>query len=185
MKRSVGYVAVLLLGACGMSPESVSWSDARLAPLIAAIESRNDRSALGFTPIDTASEVRLEVATDRAYDVMLHICGKTSRTVAFRKTVAGYEWIGEQETHRGPGKIETPDGQIDEHVTLTFDTAPISGTPIGALHIGYIGPDDTLMSKSSLRYGDVAARIDAWAKASLSICETQQRAAADVRNARG
>lgn len=65
---------------------------------------RVDRRRLGFTAIPTDAHVRVEwhPMFDKAYDVMLHIDGKTSRTVAFKRTGQDYEWIGEQEILKGP-----------------------------------------------------------------------------------
>lgn len=71
-------VVMLLLASCGFVPEKVSWSDARLAPMIKAIEAV-DRSSLGFTPIDPNSTVRLESRSRQGYDAMLHIDGQTLR----------------------------------------------------------------------------------------------------------
>src|SRR5216110_1824250 len=85
----------LLLNSCGFVPEKVSWNDPRLAPLLKAIDAV-DRASLGFTPIDRTSIVRLESRPQRGYDAMLHIDGRTSRTIAFRKTSGGYKWTHEQ-----------------------------------------------------------------------------------------
>jgi len=60
--------------------------------------SRVDRSAMGFTPIARDADIRLEWGRGGPYDTMLHVYGKTSRTVAFKRAADGYEWIGEQET---------------------------------------------------------------------------------------
>jgi hypothetical protein len=180
MKHSVYLFAAMILSACGLSPEPVSWSDTRLVPMVKAIEARTDRAALGFSPIDTRADVRLELASSRSYDAMLHICGRTNRTIAFRKTSHGYEWIGEQEIHRGPGKVETPDGEVEEAITLTFEIAPISGATPNQLTILYVGPKTELMAKPSLTYEDVAMYLASWSDGGLAMCKTQQIAARDA-----
>src|SRR5689334_12400047 len=100
MRPSV--VAVLLLAfvaACGYVPEKVGVDDPRVKPLLDAMAAV-DRSSLGFTPIDPAADIRLETRPRAGYDAMLHVVAATSRTVAFRRKGAGFEWIGEQEIHK-------------------------------------------------------------------------------------
>ena len=41
---------------------------------------------------------------------MLHLGGKTIRTIAFRKNAAGFLWIGEQEVFEGPKMYKSVDG---------------------------------------------------------------------------
>src|SRR3954470_24233329 len=85
----------VVVNSCGFIPESVSWSDPRLDPMIKAIDAV-DRPSFGFTPIEPSSKVRLQSRPRARYDVMLHIYGRTSRTIAFRKPPNGYKWIHEQ-----------------------------------------------------------------------------------------
>jgi hypothetical protein len=56
---------------------------------------------MGFTPIDRTSDLKLEWRPRDGYDAMLHVYGRTSRTIAFRRTDTGCEWIGEQEIFDG------------------------------------------------------------------------------------
>jgi len=84
--------------------------------------SKVDRQALGFTQVGREASIRLEEGPRRGYDAMLHIEGKTSRTVAFKSIGSGYESIGEQESFRGPRKYKTVDGEFQESITLTYDT---------------------------------------------------------------
>lgn len=65
------------------------------------------------------------------YDAMLHIDGVTSRTVAFRRVGEAYKWIGEQETHTGPNTYTSVDGTFKESITVTYETEPVSGFPLG------------------------------------------------------
>ena len=54
---------------------------------------RVDRGAMGFTPIAREADIRLEWGRHRRYDAMLHVYGKTSRTIAFkhRQRMSGSE----------------------------------------------------------------------------------------------
>ena len=52
---------------------------------------------------------------------MLHLEGRTTRTIAFRKNASGYCWIGEQETFQGPKTFKTPDGTFHEMIVLSCD----------------------------------------------------------------
>lgn len=86
-----------------------------------------DRSSLGFTSIDSTCAVRLETRQRAGYDVMLHIGGQTSRTIAFRKTLEGCKWIHEQETYSSPKTYTTVDGTFHEQIVVTYGTEAVSG----------------------------------------------------------
>jgi hypothetical protein len=98
---------------------------------------RVDRSVMGFTFIKGDANIRIEWVHPKVdalfgleskdYDAMLHVFGKTSRTVAFKRTGDGYEWIGEQETFEGPRKYGSVDGTFNETITVTYHRVPISG----------------------------------------------------------
>ena len=150
------YVSVIALScsiviACRLIPEKVTSDDARVKAMFEAM-SKVDRQALGFTQVGREASIRLEEGPRRGYDAMLHIEGKTSRTVAFKSIGSGYEWIGEQESFRGPRKYKTVDGEFQESITLTYDTVAISGFPINELSVVYSGEDPALVwpRKSSL-----------------------------------
>src|SRR4051794_40626748 len=84
--RTIGVffsVAFLICG-CGLTPQNVSLSIPETKPLLAAME-KVDRAALGFTPISTNANIRLERSSRANYDAMLDVYGDTSRTIAFRK----------------------------------------------------------------------------------------------------
>jgi len=112
-------VAAASTSACDLAPQRIARNDPSLKPMFDAI-ARVDRTAMGFTPIAADAELRLESVNRRLesvmgvrpkiYDAMLHVFGKTYRTVAFKRTTDGYEWIGEQETFEGPREYRTPDG---------------------------------------------------------------------------
>jgi len=93
-------------------------NDESLKPLLQAAASF-DRVRYGFTSIPndpTTSAVSVESKPHDGYDAMLHITTKTYRTIAFRRTSAGYEWIGEQEVFQGPKRYKTVDGTFNEAI---------------------------------------------------------------------
>jgi hypothetical protein len=153
----------LLLVSCGFVPEKVSWSDTRLAPMLKAIDAV-DRSSLGFTPIDRTSTVRLESRPRAGYDAMLHIHGKTSRTIAFRKTPEGYKWIHEQEIYSGPKTYTTVDGTFHERIVVTYGTEAVSGNAPNKLYIEYSGEDSRLSAHQPLTLEQVRPIIAEWNK---------------------
>lgn len=159
----IAMCQMFLLASCGFVPEKVSWSDPRLAPMLQAIAAV-DRAALGFTPIASTSSVRLELRSGGGYDAMLHIAGATSRTVAFRKTPGGYQWIHEQESHTGPKTYTTADGTLQERISVTYGTAPISGHAPNQLHIVYWGEDPRLPAHRPLTLEQVRPIIAEWKK---------------------
>ena len=85
-----GQILLIMIGlsGCGIVPENVDFHDKRLIPLFKAI-SEVRRDSLGFSEIDLNSKIRLEtkskLLSNSSYDVMLHIDGKTSRTISFKK----------------------------------------------------------------------------------------------------
>ena len=113
-------------------------SDPKLQPMLTAA-AFFDRVGYGFSPMPTKADVRLEVRSGRAYDAMLHIYSRTSRTIAFRKIDKGYRWIGEQESFQGPKQYTTVDGTFYESISLTYDIEKVSGYPINRLNISYWG----------------------------------------------
>src|SRR5258708_4708349 len=125
--RSVNWTALcvtLALAGCGLIPRKVAMEDPRIQPLLNAAASF-DRTSYGFTPIPKAAEVRWESRSTTHYDAMLHIDSKTSRTIAFRKAVAGWRWIGDQEIFQGPKMYKTVDGTFPEQICLTYETETI------------------------------------------------------------
>ena len=137
-------MALSLFAGCSFLPEKVEMSDPRVVQLLKAAR-EFDREKYGFTSIPTEADVRLETRPRDGYDAMLHLYGKTSRTIAFEKVADGYRWIGEQETFPGPNFVQTPDeGPKQETICLTFDIKKISGCPLNELVISYYGEDPRL-----------------------------------------
>ncbi len=151
---------ILELG-CGVIPEGVSQDDPRLKPMFEAM-ARVDRAAMGFTPIARRADIRLERRRGGPYDAMLHVYEKTSRTIAFRRTADGYEWIGEQETFEGPREYTSVDGTFKEAITITYDRVPISGFPINTVAIIYRGEEPELASPRLLSLNVVRPWLKKW-----------------------
>jgi hypothetical protein len=154
----------LILVGCTFTPQTVSIHDPRVLPLLRAASTFN-RAAYGFTPLPIAGDVQLELNTPwESYDAMLHIYGKTSRTIAFRKRANGYAWIGEQETFEGPKRFESPDGTFNEEIVLTYEIEPvsISGGSLDRLYVSYAGDDPRLVSRGTLTLADVRPILAEW-----------------------
>lgn len=150
-----------LIVACGIFPEDVSVSDPRVQSLLKAAAAF-DRTAYGFTPLPTNGRVHLESRPRASYDAMLHLDGKTSRTIAFRKGASDYLWIGEQEMFQGPNMYKTVDGTFHEEVTLTFEKEHVSGFPLNRLNVSYMGKDPRLAGHKDLSLSDVEPVLKEW-----------------------
>ncbi len=147
---------------CGWLPEKMAADDPRVAELLAVVAAAN-HTALGFTPINTNSQFHLEIAGRRgAYDRMLHIYGKTSRTLAFRQSPGGWRWTHEQETFEGPREHTTVDGTFKESICLTFETERVAAAQINRLEINYSGNDAQLAWPRELLLADVLPVLVAW-----------------------
>jgi len=157
-------LALLLVSqavACGIFPEDVVVSDARVQPLLKAAAAF-DRTKYGFSPLPASGRVRLESTPRAGYDAMLHLGGKTSRTIGFRKNASGYFWIGEQEIFHGPRTYTSVDGTFQEQITLTFEKEHVSGVPLNRLSIFYTGEDSRLAGHSDLSSKDVKPILHEW-----------------------
>ena len=123
-----------------------------------------DRAALGFTPIPRDARLRVEWRPRAGYDAMLHVDGKTSRTIAFARNGTAYAWIGEQEIFRGPRTFKSPDGVLRESITITYETRPLSGAPLKTVHITYFGDDAELGFPRTLTLERVKPVLERWAR---------------------
>jgi hypothetical protein len=157
---SFAVLMLLSLSACDVFPEHVSVQDPRLAPLWQAARGF-DRAKYGFTPLPQFGYVGWERRSRAGYDSMLHLEGKTGRTIAFRKTGTGYRWIGEQESFPGPKTYKTPDGDQREEIVLNYDIEPLDGSPLNKLSIDYFG-EDPLLDGQSLTLDDVRPILKQW-----------------------
>ena len=123
---------------------------------------RVDRRAMWFSPIARDADIRLEWGRRRNYDAMLHVYGKTSMTIAFKRTDNGYEWIGEQEIFEGPREYDSPDGKFKEAITITYNRVPISGFPLNTIAIDYRGDEPELVSARRLSLNAIRRWLKKW-----------------------
>jgi hypothetical protein len=169
--RAWGFI---LLGLCLTScdwvrglgaTETVPLSDPKLRPF--ADMYTVDREKLGFTPVGTAGMVKIERrygkdAQTVGYDVMLHMYGVTSRTIAFRREEDGkYRWIGEQETFYGPVVLDTPKSRVGETITVSYSGVPLRWMRLGH-SVSYFGPNHELRCKRALTLEDVRPLTKQW-----------------------
>jgi hypothetical protein len=121
-----------------------------------------DRATLGFTEIPKVGRVQLEEGGNAPYDAMLHIYAGTSRTVAFRKTVAGYKWIAEQEVTYGPKNFTTVDGTFQENIVIEYQTERVNGVPLNQIVIDYHGDDTRLADRDHLTIANIKPILEEW-----------------------
>jgi len=169
--RFVSLVTALVTVNCGFTPERVSHDDPRITPMFDAM-ARVDRRAMGFTPIERDASIHIEWIHrtfdsllrlgSKNYDAMLHVYGKTSRTVAFKRVRDGYEWIGEQETFEGPHRYDSVDGTFKEAVTITYERVRMSGFPTNTIAIDYRGEEPELARSRQLSLDDVRPWLRKW-----------------------
>lgn len=159
---AIAILTVVAAAGCdhGLFPEKVLLSDSKVQPFLDAME-RVDRASLGFTPVTTNAAIKLEVASGRAYDAMLHVYGATSRTISFRKTESGYRWTGEQEVYQGPKWYQTVDGTFREFMVIEYQTERINGIPTNQLYIRYTG-SDTNLTEREFTLAEVRPILEKW-----------------------
>ena len=150
----------IFVASCWLAPEKVALDDPRIQPMLDALK-KVDRESLGFTAVPATADVRLELEGP-GYDAMLHIYAETQRTIAFRKTTEGYRWIGEQETHEGPGTYQTIDGTFHEAITITYETEKVYGHPLNRINVRYRGDDPRLLLDPELTLDDVTPVLAEW-----------------------
>ena len=163
MRAATSLFFCLLVAGCGFIPQTVSLSDPRIKPLLDAIAAV-DRAALGFTPIEPNVKVRWESRPRRDYDQMLHIYGRTSRRISFRRSGSGFRWTGEQEIYTGPHTYDSVDGKYREQITVTYETESVAthGYPLNQLQITYHGEDQRLRWSARLQRDDIKPVLREW-----------------------
>jgi hypothetical protein len=160
--KGIVLVSALLPLGCGLIPQRVSHDDPRLEPMFEAM-SRVDRASMGFTPIAADATIRLEWAIGRSsYDAMLHVYGRTSKTIAFRRSDDGHEWIGEQEIFKGPAEYTTVDGTFNEQIVITYERVHISGAPLNTVSVSYMGEEPDLAWPKELSLDIVRPWLRKW-----------------------
>ena len=161
MKTILTLFLCSLVAGCGLGPSKVAVNDPSLKPLWQAAKSF-DREAYGFSPLPSNGLVSIEWRSGGAYDAMIHIYATTQRTIAFRKTSAGYCWIHEQESFQGPKEYTTVDGTFKEHIVLNYETECVAGTDTNKLSIYYFGEDPRLEPRRDLTLPDVTPILREW-----------------------
>ena len=154
-------LCVLTITACDLFPESVGINDPRIHDLIVAAQNVN-RNQLGFMPLPAAGTVRWEHRPRRGYDAMLHFDDPAPRTIAFQATTAGWRWIGEQQIFKGPRRFSTPDGDLNEQVTITYEVSPVSGVPLNMIHIGYYDDDPRFEGRRQFDLKEIIPILIEW-----------------------
>ena len=142
----------------GRGPYSLD--DEKLLPFAAMYEI--DRESFCLTEIDRNSRVEIErdYGGSHGYNVMLHIYSDgVSRTVAFVWENGRYVWIGEQELHYSGRRFITVDGEVREHIAVSYYKREIDGGTIG-LSISYSGGYENL--PSSLTCEQASPYIREW-----------------------
>jgi hypothetical protein len=124
--RTSILLSLALLAGCGLTPQPLPYAEPQVQQLLRATEAAST-NRFGFTPVSTNADIRLEKSSG-AYDRMLHIYGRTSRTIAFRKQGDGFIWIGEQEIYKGPKQYTTVDGTFFEEICLTYELQRVGTT---------------------------------------------------------
>ncbi len=156
-------LACVFLVGCGLVPQKVTVTDPEVVSLFAAARSF-PREEYGFSPLPSApsTDIRIERHEIGAYNLMLHIYDSTSRTIAFLKDHSGFKWIHEQEIFRGPHHFDSPDGQLQEQICLTYEVEPVSGHSSGGLDISYQGEDERLKSRPDLTLESILPILKEW-----------------------
>jgi len=158
--RTFILVCLALLAGCGFTPQKLPYTDPQVQELLRATEAAST-NRFGFTPVATSADIRLEKSSG-AYDRMLHIYGRTSRTIAFRKQADGFTWIGEQEIYRGPKQYTTVDGTFFEEVCLTYELQRVAHYKLNHLNISYSGEDTRLAHKEDLSLQTIQPILKEW-----------------------
>jgi len=156
MTKHLVILMALVVSGCGFVPEKVQVRDRRLKSMWEAAR-EFDRQAYGFSPLPTDGYVRLESHPRQDYDAMIHICSKTSRTISFRRTAAGYRWVSEQESFQGPKQYKTVDDTFFETIVLSYNGGWGSG-----LHVSYQGEDSRLSNHYELTLFEVKPILKEW-----------------------
>ena len=160
MTRSSTLISLALLAGCGFTPQKQPYADPQVQQLLRATEGAST-NRFGFTPVSTNADIRLEKSSG-AYDRMLHIYGRTSRTIAFRKQGDGFTWIGEQEIYKGPKQYTTVDGTFFEEICLTYELQRVAHYKLNQLNISYSGEDVRVAHKEDLTLQTILPILKEW-----------------------
>jgi hypothetical protein len=125
-------------------PRCTTVDDETMLPFINAREAAGAEQ-YGFTPLEPDARVEIHrIAGDKAaHDVVLHIYGSTSRTIAYKEVGDSFVWLGEQEIHRGPGEFLSEGFKRKEEIVITYETVYLSGAPPNQVYVTYTGENPT------------------------------------------
>lgn len=160
MTRTSILITLALLAGCGLTPQKLPYADPQVQELLRATEAAST-NRFGFLPVSTNADIRLEKSSG-AYDRMLHIYGRTSRTIAFRKLANSFAWIGEQEIYSGPKQYTTVDGTLFEQLCLTYELQRIAHYKLNQLNISYTGEDQRLAYPKELTLQTILPILKEW-----------------------
>jgi hypothetical protein len=158
--RTSILISLALLANCGFTPEKLPYTDPQVQELLRAADAASTHR-FGFTRVPADADIRLEKSSG-VYDRMLHIYGRTSRTIAFRKQADGFMWIGEQEIYKGPKQYSTVDGTFFEDICLTYELQRVAHYKLNHLNISYSGEDPRLAHKDDLTLQGVLPILKDW-----------------------
>ena len=160
MTRPTILISLAAVAGCDFTPTKLPYADPQVQQLVRAAEAASS-NRFGFTPVATNSNIRLERSSG-AYDRMLHVYGRTSRTIAFRKHGDGFIWIGEQEIYRGPKQYTTVDGTFFEELCLTYELQRVAHYKLNQLNISYSGQDRRLAHSEELTLQTILPVLKEW-----------------------
>jgi len=153
----------ILWGGCE-PPDTVKYlssKDPELAPILEAMEEIHPAS-LGFEPIPETG-IRLRVSNRKGGDYNATVdFGHT--WIAFKKVKDRYKLAVQEESHDGPGIMQTPDGPTPEHLFISYATAP-GWTPPNTMVILYSGEDSRLRGNRTLTMEDIRPVLREWENA--------------------
>lgn len=144
-------------------PRHTTVDDHLMAPFLHARDVAGAEQ-YGFTHLEPDARVEIDrtVGNKATYDIMLHIYGSTSRTIAYKEVGDSFVWLGEQEIHRGPGEYLSEGFKRKEEIVITYETVYLSGAPLNQVHVIYTGKNPRLADKSKLTVEDVRPVLDEW-----------------------
>lgn len=137
------FILVFIAFGCSDPSDSTgpySLDDEELLPFAAMYEV--DREQFCLTEIDKDSRIEIErdYHRSRGYDVGLRMYDDgVSRAVAFVLEDDQYVWIGEQETHYSGRTVMTIDGEVPEHITVTYHEKEYGAPSVMGQIISYSG----------------------------------------------
>lgn len=175
--RNVSFVCITvcaLLG-CGSKPSApTSEEDPRIEVenddprVVLMLETmiRIDREALGLkvvpSSIPDTTSILLHLQP-KGCDVALHLLDRSvDRTVFFRESLDGYQWLGEMEWYTAPGQSGSWGNPPSEFIFVTYQIEPINDVPIQQLVIRHIRDGSSVSYPQELIREDIDPILQQW-----------------------